>query len=62
MDILAGSVPAGPNITGGVEPGMNTNIKTVSDNFLGVNIRYRFSVVNKFDFHNSSLILSFSNS
>ena len=28
MDILAGSVPPGPNITGGMEPGMNTSIYT----------------------------------
>ena len=26
MDISAGSVPPGPNLTGGMEPGMNTNI------------------------------------
>ena len=26
MDISAGSVPAGPNLTGEMEPGMNTNI------------------------------------
>ena len=26
MDISAGSVPAGPNLTGGMELGMNTNI------------------------------------
>ena len=26
MDISAGSVPAGPNLTGGMEPGRNTNI------------------------------------
>ena len=26
MDISAGSVTAGPNLTGGMEPGMNTNI------------------------------------
>ena len=28
MDISAGSVPAGPNLTGGMEPGLNTNIYT----------------------------------
>ena len=26
MDFSAGSVPPGPNLTGGMEPGMNTNI------------------------------------
>ena len=26
MDISAGSVPPGPHLTGGMEPGMNTNI------------------------------------
>ena len=26
MDISAGSVPPGPNLTRGMEPGMNTNI------------------------------------
>ena len=26
MDISAGSIPPGPNLTGGMEPGMNTNI------------------------------------
>ena len=28
MDISAGFVPAGPNLTGGMDPGMNTNIQT----------------------------------
>ena len=28
MDISAGSVTAGTNLTGGMEPGMNTNIQT----------------------------------
>ena len=28
MDISAGSVPAGPNLTGGMNPGMNTTIYT----------------------------------
>ena len=28
MDISAGSVPPGPNLTGGMEPGMDTNIET----------------------------------
>ena len=28
MDPSGGSVLAGPNLTGGMEPGMNTNIQT----------------------------------
>jgi hypothetical protein len=28
MDISAGSVPPDPNLTGGMEPGMNNNIYT----------------------------------
>ena len=28
MDISAGTVSAGPNLTGQMDPGMNTNIKT----------------------------------
>ena len=28
MDPSGGSVPPGPDLTGGMDPGMNTNIKT----------------------------------
>ena len=28
MDPSGGSGPAGPNLTGGMDPGINTNIKT----------------------------------
>ena len=29
MDISAGSVPAGPNLTGGMEPGMNKHLDQI---------------------------------